>query len=281
MFSWPASRAESFSPEQQVSISEANDWAPQIAAGPDGQVAVVWDTYDKGDYDVYARPLRYDNAIGMEPMLAVAVSRKFEARASAAYDGRGRLWVAYEESFPGWGKDFGAYETSGSGLYMGNTVRLKIFEGRRPFQTAASLDDALNKTPAIHPINQDPNMVGRPVIRFTELPNPGLAQNRPAGFVPYFWGHASKSYPRLVALYDGSMALAYRNAAGNIWGPLGSAWFENVVRYDGESWSGPVFVPALRRAARPASRAGAPQRRASDDGGHYRLPFLQKRPGRR
>ncbi len=236
-------QGESFSPEQQVSVSEANDWAPQIAAGPDGQVAVVWDTYDKGDYDVYARPLRFDNAIGMEAPLAVAASRKFEARPSAAYDSRGRLWVAYEESFARWGKDFGAYETSGAGLYMGNTVRVKVFEGRRPFQTAVPLDAALDKTPAVHPMNRDPNMVGRPVIPFSELPNPALAQNRPAGFVPYFWGHASKSYPRLAALYDGSMALAYRSAAGNAWGPLGSAWFENLVRYDGESWSDPVFVP--------------------------------------
>ena len=236
-------QGEGFSQEQQVSLSDANDWAPQIATGPDGQVAVVWDTYDKGDYDVYARPLRYDNAIGMEPPLAVAASRKFEARASAAYDSRGRLWVAYEESFPGWGKDFGAYETSGSGLFQGNTVRVKVFEGRRPFVTAGSLDEALGKTPAIHPMNTRPDRPDRPVIPYSQQPNPALAEKRPASNVPYAWGHASKSYPRLVALYDGSIALAYRNAAGNVWGPLGSAWFENVVRYDGEAWSGPVFVP--------------------------------------
>jgi hypothetical protein len=236
-------QGEAFSEEQQVSLSDANDWAPQIATGPEGQVAVVWDTYDKGDYDVYARPLRFDNAIGMEPPLVVAASRKFEARASAAYDGRGRLWVAYEESFPAWGKDFGAYETTGAGLFQGSNVRVKIFEGRRPFRTSASLDEALDKTSAIHPMNQQPNMLNRPVIPFSGQPNPSLAEKRPQGFVPYSWGHASKSHPRLMALYDGSIALAYRNAVGNIWGPLGSSWFENVVRYDGEAWAAPVFVP--------------------------------------
>jgi hypothetical protein len=236
-------QGEAFSQEQQVSVSEASDWAPQIATGPDGQVAVVWDTYDKGDYDVYARPLRFDNAIGMEQPLAVAASRKFEARASAAYDGRGRLWVAYEESFPRWGKDFGAYETTGAGLFQGNTVRVKAFEGRRPFTTTGSLAEALDRVSAIHPMNQRPDNTNRAVIPFTELPNPALAANRPADNVPYSWGHASKSYPRLAALYDGSIVLAYRSAAGNVWGPLGSAWFESVIRYDGEAWTGPVFVP--------------------------------------
>jgi hypothetical protein len=236
-------QGEGFSPGQQVSISEANDWEPQLAAGPDGQVAVVWDTYDKGDYDVYARPLRFDNAIGMEPPLVVAASRKFEARASAAYDGKGRLWVAYEESFPGWGKDFGAYESTGSGLFQGNTVRLKVFEGRRPFATSASLDEALKKTSAIHPVNQDPERPNRPTVAFTEQPNPSLAEKRPAGFDAYAWGYPSKSHPRLAALYDGSVALAYRNSAGNVWGALGTAWFESLLRYDGEEWVGPVFVP--------------------------------------
>ncbi|MEX2304035.1 MAG: hypothetical protein WD733_24025 [Bryobacterales bacterium] len=236
-------QGESFSQEIQVSTSDANDWAPQIATGPNGEVTVVWDTYDKGDYDVYARALRFDNGIGMEQPLVVAASRKFEARASAAYDGRGRLWIAYEESFPSWGKDFGAYETTGSGLFQGNTVRLKVFEGRRPFAAAASLDEALAKVPAVHPMNVRPNRPDRPAVPFTEQPNPALAENRPTGFDAYAWGYASKSYPRLAALSDGSMALAYRNAAGNVWGPLGSAWFENLVRYSGEAWDGPVFVP--------------------------------------
>lgn len=236
-------QGEGFSEEVQISTSDANDWAPQIATGPAGEVAVVWDTYHKGDYDVYARGLRFDDGIGLEQPLVVAASRKFEARASAAYDGRGRLWVAYEESFPLWGKDFGAYETTGSGLFQGNTVRVKVFEGRRPFTTAASLDEVLDKAPAVHPMNQRPNRPDRPTIPFTPLPNPALAEKRPAGFVPYSWGHASESYPRLMALQDGSMALAYRSAAGNVWGVLGSVWFENLVRYDGESWQGPVFVP--------------------------------------
>ena len=71
-----------FSREERVSTSPASDWDPQIAAGKNGEVAVVWDTYDKGDYDVYLRRLRYDGKIGMEAPLPIAATQKFEARAS-------------------------------------------------------------------------------------------------------------------------------------------------------------------------------------------------------
>ena len=81
-----------FSGEQRVSFSPASDWDPAIAAGPQGEVAVTWDTYDKGDYDVYARTMRYDKAIEMDQPVAVAASENFEARSSSAYDRQGRLW---------------------------------------------------------------------------------------------------------------------------------------------------------------------------------------------
>ena len=116
-------RGNGFSKEERVSTSLASDWDPQIAAGKNGEVAVVWDTYDKGDYDVYLRRLRYSEKLGMDTPVPVAATQKFEARPSVAYDRENRIWVAYEESFRAWGKDFGAYETTGSGLYQGNTVR--------------------------------------------------------------------------------------------------------------------------------------------------------------
>src|ERR1019366_6238679 len=98
---------DSFTPEQRVSFSPASDWDPAIAASPKGEVAVTWDTYDKGDYDVYARVMRFGQSIEMEAPVAIAASANFEARSSAAYDGAGRLWVGYEASDEHWGKDFG------------------------------------------------------------------------------------------------------------------------------------------------------------------------------
>ena len=92
-----------------MSFSKNSDWDPAIAAAPNGEVAIAWDTYDKGDYDVYFRRLRLDGGVKMDAPVPVAVGPSFEARASVAYDSQNRLWVAYEGSDTKWGKDYGAY----------------------------------------------------------------------------------------------------------------------------------------------------------------------------
>ncbi|MCP5116985.1 MAG: hypothetical protein GY953_39685, partial [bacterium] len=173
-------RGERFTDEQRVSVSEASDWAPQIAAGPRGELAVVWDTYDKGDYDVYLRRLRFRRGIRMEGPLPVAASNRFEARATAVYDAKGAVWVGWEESYPAWGKDFGAYETSGTGLYQGSTVRVRVLEGGKYFRTAESLEATLERQPASHPMNR----LGYPQRLdhgYTPQPAPELAENRRSG----------------------------------------------------------------------------------------------------
>ncbi len=233
-------QGETFSSEQRVSASPANDWAPQIAAGPNGEVAVVWDTYDKGDYDVYARRLRWAGGLRMDEALPVAASARFEARATAAYDAAGRLWIAYEESYPAWGKDFGAYETTGSGLYQASAVRVKVLSGNRYFQPVAPLGPVLSERPATQPFNKARG--GRFSDSFTPQPAPQLARDRRPGSTPYEGGYPSNGYPRLAASPEGAVFLAYRTAAGRVWGPLGTAWFENLVWFDGKSWTGPVFV---------------------------------------
>ena len=40
----------------------------------------------------------------------------------------------------------------------------------------------------------------------------------------------------LDATPQGTIALAYRNRNGNVWGQLGTTWFENVAFHDGKSW---------------------------------------------
>src|SRR5207237_10841805 len=82
-----------FSPEATISFSPASDWDPAIATSANGEVAVSWDTYDKGDYDVYFRRLRSDSgkAIQMDPPTPVAATQNFEARSSVAYDAKNRL----------------------------------------------------------------------------------------------------------------------------------------------------------------------------------------------
>ncbi len=134
---------DAFSPETIVSFSKSSDWDPAIATSANGEVAVAWDTYDKGDYDVYFRRLRHDGGIKMDAPIPVAASPKFEARASVAYDKQNRLWVAYEASDTKWGKDFGAYETSGVALYQDHTAKLKCFQGNQAMTPAGDLAAAI------------------------------------------------------------------------------------------------------------------------------------------
>ena len=144
----PTANGDSFTRETVVSQSPASDWDPAIAASAAGEVAVSWDTYDKGDYDVYFRRLRFDRDIRMDPPVAAAAGPNFEARSSLAYDPQGRLWVAYEASEEKWGKDFGAYETTGIALYQGHTIRVKCFRGAESLTTSDALSTAMSSLTA-------------------------------------------------------------------------------------------------------------------------------------
>ena len=234
-------QGRSFGSEQRVSTSAANDWAPAIAAGPEGEMAVSWDTYDKGDYDVYVRRMRADGSrVRMQDAQPVAVSPEFEARSSLAYDARGRVWVAWEESFKSWGKDFGAYETTGAGLYQNTWVGVRAFEGNRSFETEDDLTRVFETHPPSNPLNRGP---GPTADGFVMQPDPTLIESRRPSATPYPPpGGAKEGYPRLASDGSGNIYLAYRSSAGRIWGPIGSSWFEHLARFDGERWQGPVFL---------------------------------------
>ena len=47
----------------RISESPANDWEPTVAAGKNGQALVAWDSYDQGNYDIFARSIR-DGRLG-------------------------------------------------------------------------------------------------------------------------------------------------------------------------------------------------------------------------
>ena len=52
-------------------------------------MAIGWDTYDKGDYDIYVR--EYDNAGKAGEARTVANSADYEVRPAVAYDKQGSL----------------------------------------------------------------------------------------------------------------------------------------------------------------------------------------------
>ena len=235
-------QGDGFSNETKVSTSDQSDWAPQVAASENGDVAVSWDSYHGGSYDIYARRMVYGGTIEMEDPIAVAASPLFEARSSVAFDEQGRLWVAYEESFSGWGKDFGTYETTGSGLYQDTTVRVKAIEGERLLEPAAPLAGVFDALPASNPNNRGP-LAGSGKPGHVPQPDPGLAARRTPSTTPYPRSKiAREGYPRLAADGAGNIFLAYRTSGGEIWGPLGTVWFEHAARFDGSTWEGPVYL---------------------------------------
>ena len=119
---------ESFGPEIQVSSGPGSAWAPAIASGgtaAGASVAIVWDGYAYGDYDVsYATFSPDGTRRGGGP---VANTPLYEARPTAAYDHQARLWIAWEEGGESWGKNYGPFvEGEGVHLYADRRVGLRV-----------------------------------------------------------------------------------------------------------------------------------------------------------
>ena len=234
---------DTFAPETVVSTSPASDWDAAIAAAPDGEVAISWDTYDKGDYDVYLRRVRFTDQIGLDDPIPIAATLNFEARSTLAYDAQNRLWIAYEVSGPKWGKDYGAYDTTGIALYHNHTIQVRCLIGNDLFAT----NDDLAKTLPGAPANQLflPTFPGP----YGPQPDPALAKNRKpnadVGFTAPQDG-PKNSFPRLATDPDGTVYLAFRQITGNglsssqaTGQSVGSIWTGALVYFDGSQWHGP------------------------------------------
>jgi hypothetical protein len=181
-----------------ISSSPANDWGPAIAADERGNVYVAWDTYDKGNYDVWLRNVSRGNR-----EWPVADSSRFEGRPHVACDKLGRVWIAYEEGDEQWGKDYahagnvtnvGLKDNPGYALYVNRTVRVKCMANERLSRPAGTLDEALGAL-----------------------------------------GNRNESVPRIGFDDDGGLWLLLRHHPLNQGG--GEVWVGSATRYDGRRWS--------------------------------------------
>jgi hypothetical protein len=235
-----AQNGDGFGKEAVVSFSKASDWDPSIATASNGEVAVAWDTYDKGDYDVYFRRLRLEGEIRMEAPVAVAATPNFEARSSIAYDPQNRLWVAYEASDSKWGKDFGAYETSGIALYQDHNVRLTCFQGGQALAAASDLtaslpgrgEAATNRKAKKKAVQEPPGTLPDPAIAARRAPS---ANSQPPQL-------PMNSFPRIATDPHGAIYLTYRTPVSGI-SPVGTVWMQNFSYLEGAQWSGPITLP--------------------------------------
>jgi hypothetical protein len=175
-----------------------NCWCPALAAGPAGQVAVAYDAYQDGDYDVHVAVIE-GSQVATHP---IAASPRFEARPSLAYDPQGRLWIAFEDGPERWGKDFGELVKKGSPLYGRRTVRVVCLDGGKLFRPAAELVQPTGGPRQINP-------------RTSHWSNPELGLDD-----------------------QGRLWLSYRQRIGTPFGVQpGTNWLTVARRLDGDQWT--------------------------------------------
>ncbi len=188
-----------------VGDSPSNEWSPALAVGRDGRVHVAFDSYQSGNHDVILRTVEADGKLG-EPVV-VAGSPRFEVRPSVAVDPRGRVWVAYEERTPNWGKDAeNLVDGKGSSLYRESAVRVAVVDGRRvlhapdPVAKANDLVKVMNSFPRLA-IDRD----GRPWLAFRH---------------------------RQEAIWGNNTVMV-----------IGGVWVEFATALEGAAWSPPRQIP--------------------------------------
>ncbi len=203
--------------QQRIQGDEGeNCWHPALAASPAGDVAVAYDIYSQGSYDVRVTLLNARNGARLD--FPVAAGPKFEARPSVVYDLAGRLWIAYEEGPEKWGKDYGALvPDKGNPLYNERSVRV----------VCRDTDGALKRATA----ELFTSHVAPPVLPFDAIK------------ISKFEKSTKYSYPKIGIDGQGRVWLAYRENSGNrSSSQAGSIWRSYVRRLDGQHWSEPVEV---------------------------------------
>ncbi len=181
-----------------------NNWWPAIAAGPEGSVAIAWDGYAAGGYDVY---LRRFSAGRWGDTMTVAGSPRFEAHPTVAIDLQRRVWVAWDESGERWGKDTGfAVQDPATQLHESRRVRVACLDGVARLATAGDLDEVL--APG----------------EWWELPQLEID---------------GEGTPVLLVRH-----LVMRQPDTPLEAPIDLAlWEIHVTRYEGSGWTPPVYLP--------------------------------------
>jgi hypothetical protein len=222
----------SWTPEKTVSAQTGNCWTPAITAtGKRSRIAIAWDTYEKGDYDVWVREYADGAAEEAQP---VANSEKYEARPALTYDLDGRLWITYELSGATWGKDWGGLvRNKGIGLYRDRQIGLRVLEDGKWVEPSGSFVKALpgakrRRGPANLPVNR---------------PEPEATTRRPGQEAEAGPANTYNNIGRIACDRDGRIWLFARSREGAFHTPIGSVWINYAAYYDGKDWVGPIILP--------------------------------------
>ncbi len=218
--------------ETRVSTQTGNCWMPAISGARDGRVAIAWDTYDKGDYDIWVR--EFDGSGNPGNAQPIANTPQYEARAAITYDLESRLWICWEESGQTWGKNWGGLvRDEGIGLYRDRQIGMGVLDHGKWLTTPSSFVRSLpggraRRGPANLPVR-------RPEAETT---------TRKAGQEAEVVGaNTYNNLGRIACDRDGRIWLIARCREGNFHTPLGSVWMNYATYYDGKQWVGPILLP--------------------------------------
>lgn len=225
-------KRDGWSPERTVSTQTRNCWTPAVAAAADGRLAVAWDTYEKGDYDVWVREFAADGS--PQAPQPVADTIDYEARPAPVYAADGALWIAYELGSPSWGKDSGPYDNGGNPLYRGRQIGLIVRQDGRWMEPTESYVKVL---PNVKPRKGQQNQ------RVAAI-EPGGESPEQARVAELMRDAAYNNLARIACDKSGHIWLLCRSRQNDIKFPmLGSLWLSWAVCYDGKSWTGPILIP--------------------------------------
>lgn len=190
-----------------VSDTPGNNWSPAVAVCGDGSVAVAWDSYAGGSYDVYLRFLRPDGS--WTGTVRLSDGPDFHAHVALAPAGEDQVWVAWNRGTAAWGKDNHPYRAGR--IFENNYLHARRFvELRR-----AGPDRAWPVWPEVQADVLDMKLAGQ---------------------------HHER--PRLVVGPDGALHLMLRYNRGEPRGGHRNAlrWEAVHMVYDGRGWSEPVLL---------------------------------------
>ena len=222
---------------------DGNCWSPAIVRLKGG-IALAWDSYARGDYDVWLR--LYDENGKAGEIQPVANTPDHEARPALACDGDGRLWIAWEHGGASWGKDWGAYDSEdGTGLYKARQIGLRVLEDGQWKQPAAPVTTAIPAKPTqagwidIPFANSGGKGKGKGAKGKDALDDPGRLAGEEAS-VPQ---GVLNNLARIAADGRGRIWLLCRSRQGAFHTPLGGVWMNYAACLSGESWLGPILIP--------------------------------------
>jgi hypothetical protein len=129
-----------------------NCWDPVVAADPTSdRVWIGWDEYAGDNYRVRVASVTTEpgekHAVGS--VLAPEITHLFQAHISLACDRQGRVWAAWDEAGPQWGKDTGFLygghlRTDTSRLYASRAIRVRCLADGKWQDPAAELSAVLS-----------------------------------------------------------------------------------------------------------------------------------------